>query len=51
MCVHMLYYVFCAYIQVYMYVCVVYVCSDAPITELADFPINQYLMANNSRYR
>ena len=25
--------------------------SDAPITKLADFPINQYLMADNSRYR
>ena len=26
-------------------------CSDAPITELVDFPINRYLMAGNSRYR
>ena len=25
--------------------------SDAPITELADFLINRYLMADNSRYQ
>ena len=25
--------------------------SDAPIMELADFLINRYLMADNSRYR
>ena len=44
-------YLFYLYVAVITYLKFTENCSDAPIMELADFPINRYLMADNSRYQ